>query len=66
MSNNQITTVKAASEIDEIFRAKSTARDSESLVPLTHDHERKLIPRRQNKMVAEKTGDMFLGGLMCE
>jgi hypothetical protein len=38
----------------------------ESLVPFIGITARKLIPRNQNKTVAEKTTDMFMSGLMCE
>jgi len=53
-------------EIDEISILKSTIRSLESLVPIVTDDTRNLIPRNQNKMIAEKTKDMYFGGLMSE
>jgi hypothetical protein len=38
----------------------------ETLVPFIGVTARKLIPRNQNKTVAERTSDMFMNGLMCE
>lgn len=57
-NSEKITAQISSSEIhilkDEEFRPQSTK------------DEHKLIPRHQNKMVAETTSDMFMGGLMCE
>ena len=69
MSNKEdidMSKLKATTEIDEISILKSTIRNLESLVPVVSDDTRNLIPRNQNKVVAEKTKDMYFGGLMSE
>jgi len=66
MSNNETTKSLATPEIDEISILKTTTRNLESLVPIVTDDTRNLIPRNQNKMVAEKTKDMYFGGQMTE
>ena len=67
-SKENIITTKsnAVSEIDEISILRSTIRSFESLVPIVTEDTRKLIPRNQNNMFAEKTKDMFFGGQMIE
>ncbi len=39
---------------------------NEKQQPQIRESDDKLIPRHQNKMVAERTTDMFMSGMMCE
>ena len=54
------------SRIDEISILKCGMRQIESLVPIETEEADTLIPRHQNKMVAETTKDMYFSGLMSE
>jgi hypothetical protein len=49
----------AESVIDEMPAAETTAEPHAAKV-------QELIPRHQNKMVAERTTDMYMSGQMCE
>jgi hypothetical protein len=66
MISNQIEKSGNKSRIDEISILKSVTRQIESLVPIVPEDAHKLIPRNQNKMMAETTKDMYMGGQMCE
>jgi hypothetical protein len=52
--------------IYQISAPKSAPRIVEISKKANSENEQKLIPRNQNKMVAETTTDMFMSGLMCE
>ena len=54
-----------ASDLDEAPSGPQQ-NESPSRVPLVTEASHKRIRRNQNKNVAEKTGDMFMSGLMCE
>jgi hypothetical protein len=66
MINNQMEKSVDKPGIDEISILKSVTRQIESLIPIVIEDSHKLIPRHQNKMVAEKTTDMYMSGQMCE
>ena len=58
--------VNSESIRQKISTSEINTRMNESSRPQSTEDEHKLIPRHQNKMVAETTSDMFMSGLMCE
>lgn len=46
--------------------SENQQQQNENLPQRSIEDTQKLIPRNQNKMVAETTHDMFMSGLMCE
>jgi hypothetical protein len=53
-------------EAEQLQTSAIEQRHSEVLAPFISEESSRLIPRNQNKIVAEKTRDMFLSGMMCE
>jgi hypothetical protein len=61
--------------MEDFIKTIEESTNSQDAVPASNDESprlqdtknvQKLIPRHQNKMVAERTSDMFMSGLMCE
>lgn len=54
------------SVIVQLSTPERLPRRDESFAPVGTVDEHKLLPLHENKLVAEKTKDMFFGGEMCE
>lgn len=63
--NNSTSQLESEMAINEPTPVSPT-REGEAALPKLSEEPQKLIPRNQNKMVAERTTDMFLSGLMSE
>jgi len=61
--NEENATSNSETIIDQNSAPKS---NNESIGAQNTENTQKLIPRHQNKMVAEKTSDMYFSGLMSE
>ena len=61
--NEENATSNSETIIDQNSAPKS---NNESIGSQSTENTQKLIPRHQNKMVAEKTSDMYFSGLMSE
>ncbi len=58
-----ITQMNSETYLNQISEREPT---NERQDPQLSENDEKLIPRPQNKMVAERTTDMFMSGMMCE